>query len=251
MRVWLDPNKLQARSLTPQDVVNALQAAEPQVAAGQIGMPPAPTGRLSSSRSTSRPARRSRTSSRTSSSRPSERRRSLACATSPASSSGRRPTARSSRSTASRQPASRIYQLPEANALDVADEVERRRWPRSQAAFPQGLDYAIPFDTTTFVSASITEVYKTLFEAGDPGADRHPGVPAGLAGHAGAGDDGAGHDHRRLCRHGRARFHRQPLTLFALVLAIGIVVDDAIVVVEGAAHHIERGKTPRKPRSRR
>ncbi len=76
-------------------------------------------------------------------------------------------------------------------------------------SFPQGLTYSVPFDTTTFVRASIEEVYKTLFEAGDPGADRDPGLPAGLARHAGADDHRAGHHHRRVRGHGRARLHRQ------------------------------------------
>ena len=75
--------------------------------------------------------------------------------------------------------------------------------------FPQGWTYGIPFDTTNFVEQSINEVYKTLYRGGDPGADRDPGVPAGLARDAGAGDHGAGDHHRRLRRHGGARVHGQ------------------------------------------
>ena len=116
--------------------------------------------------------------------------------------------------------------------------------------FPQGLTYSIPFDTTTFVRASIDEVYKTLFEAAilvlivilvflqDWRAMLVPvtTVPVTIIG-AFAGMAALG-------------FTVNLSTLFAIVLAIGIVVDDAIVVVEGAAHHIERGLAPRRRRSR-
>src|SRR5712691_9244326 len=107
--------------------------------------------------------------------------------------------------------------------------------------FPQGLVYGEPFDTTTFVRAAIKEVYLTLFEAAilvlvvilvflqDWRATLVPAttVPVTIIG-AFAGMAALG-------------FTVNLSTLFAIVLAIGIVVDDAIVVVEGAAHHIERG----------
>src|SRR6202042_382634 len=107
--------------------------------------------------------------------------------------------------------------------------------------FPQGLKYSIPFDTTKFVAASIHEVYRTLIEAGvlvlvviliflqDWRATLVPAttVPVTIIG-AFAAMAGLG-------------FTINLSTLFAIVLAIGIVVDDAIVVVEGAASHIERG----------
>ena len=94
-----------------------------------------------------------------------------------------------------------IFQSPDANALAVATACAPG-WRNWRKAFPQGLAWDIPFDTTRFVNASIDEVYKTLIEAGGAGADRHPGVPAGLARHAGAGDHRAGDDHRRLRRDG-------------------------------------------------
>src|SRR5205807_4444951 len=107
--------------------------------------------------------------------------------------------------------------------------------------FPQGLAYDIPFDTTTFVRASIQEVYKTLVEAAflvlvvilvflqDWRAMLVPAttVPVTIVG-AFAAMYALG-------------FSVNLSTLFAIVLAIGIVVDDAIVVVEGAAHNIEQG----------
>jgi Cation/multidrug efflux pump len=73
------------------------------------------------------------------------------------------------------------------------------------------------------------------------GAGRDPGLPAGLARDAGAGDHRAGHHHRRLRGDGALGFTVNISTLFAIVLAIGIVVDDAIVVVEGAGAQYREG----------
>ena len=95
-----------------------------------------------------------------------QRRRSRACATSAGSSSARRPTARSSRSTASPRPASAIFQSPGANALDVGQRGRGEDEGARARRFPQGSTYDVPFDTTMFVNASINEVYKTLIEAG-------------------------------------------------------------------------------------
>ena len=111
-------------------------------------------------------------------------------------------------------------------------------------AFPQGLSYSIPFDTTNFVNASIHEVYKTLIEAAvlvlivilvflqDWRAMLVPAttVPVTIIG--------------AFAAMAALGFTVNLSTLFAIILAIGIVVDDAIVIVEGAAHHIERGLTP-------
>src|SRR4029077_10753659 len=120
---------------------------------------------------------------------------------------------------------------PGANALDVAQSV-RQRMKELKPGFPQGVDYAIPFDTTRFVQASIKEVNVTIYEAAflvlgvvflflqTWRATLIPmiAVPVSLIG-AFAGLWAVG-------------FTINTLTLFALVLAIGIVVDDAIVVLE-------------------
>src|SRR5207248_4599542 len=123
-----------------------------------------------------------------------------------------------------------------ANALDVATRV-RRKMEELRRSFPEGVEYDIPFDTTRFVTASIHEVYWTLFEAGvlvlvvimvflqDWRALLVPAttVPVTIIG-AFAAMFALG-------------FTVNLLTLFGLILAIGIVVDDAIVIVENAAHH--------------
>ena len=138
-----------------------------------------------------------------------------------------------------------IFQLPEANALDTAKGV-RAAMAELAKDFPKGLTYTIPFDTTVFVSASVNEVYHTLFEAGllvlivivvflqNWRATLVPAttVPVTIIG--------------AFAAMAAMGFTINLLTLFAIVLAIGIVVDDAIVVVEGATQHLERGKTPKQ-----
>ena len=162
MRVWLDPNKLYARSLTTQDVIDALKGQNQQVTAGQLGMPPAP------------------------STQPFQYTLDIATRLDDVSqfqnivvkteSNGQmtylRDVARvelgaqvySQVFTLNGKPAAGIgiYQTLEANALDVAGAVGTKMTQLAKS-FPQGLTYSIPFDTTTFVRASINEVWKTLF----------------------------------------------------------------------------------------
>ncbi len=247
MRIWLDPDKLQARGLTPQDVINGDPAAEPaghrrpgRHAAGAAG-PGFPVhrdvqGRLADADEFGNIIVKTGNNGEITRVR-----------TSAASSSARRPTASLSRSTASRRPASPSIQSPDANALEVEHAVNAKM-AELAAQFPQGLVYTIPFDTTRFVNASIHEVYKTLIEAAvlvlivilvflqDWRAMLVPAttVPVTIIG--------------AFAAMAALGFTVNLSTLFAIVLAIGIVVDDAIVVVEGAAHHIERGLT--RPRRR-
>ena len=138
-----------------------------------------------------------------------------------------------------------IYQLPGANALDTAKGV-RKLLDSLAPGFPSGLVYDIPFDTTTFVRQSVSEVYHTLFEAGvlvliviivflqNWRATLVPAttVPVTIIG--------------AFAAMAMMGFSINLLTLFAVVLAIGIVVDDAIVVVEGVSQHVERGQTPKQ-----
>jgi HAE1 family hydrophobic/amphiphilic exporter-1 len=244
MRVWLDPNKLQARSLTTNDVVNALQGQNQQVAAGQLGMPPSPStqafqftldiaGRLDQVEQFENIVVKTDTDGRMTHLRDVARIELGAQTYGQVFTLNGRPAAGLG-----------IYQTLEANALDVAGLVTEQMATLSKT-FPQGLSYSVPFDTTVFVRASIDEVYKTLFEAGilvlvvilvflqDWRAMLVPTttVPVTIIG-AFAGMAALG-------------FTVNLSTLFAIVLAIGIVVDDAIVVVEGAVHHIEKG-LPRK-----
>lgn len=131
-----------------------------------------------------------------------------------------------------------IYTLPGANALEVADNIKKTMEEISRT-FPEGLSYDIPFDMTTYISESINEVYKTLFEAlllvilvvflslQSWRATLIPfvAVPISLIGTFGF-----------MLIFG---FSLNILTLLGLILAIGIVVDDAIVVVESVEHIME------------
>ena len=133
-----------------------------------------------------------------------------------------------------------IYQTPESNSLEVGKGVAATMAQMSRR-FPPGLHYSIPYDTTTFINDSINEVYKTLYEAGilvlivilvflqNFRATLVPAttVPVTIIG-AFAGMAALG-------------FSVNLSTLFGIVLAIGIVVDDAIVIVEGVTKYIERG----------
>ncbi len=240
MRVWLDPNKLQARSLTTQDVVGALQQQNRQVTAGQLGMPPAGAdrafqytlnvmGRLEDVDQFANIILKTGADGAITRVRDIGRVELGAQTYGEAFNLDKHPAAGIA-----------IYQLPQANALNVAKEV-RAKMTELAKSFPPGLAYDIPFDTTTFVTASIDEVYKTLIEAAllvlivilvflqDWRAMLVPAttVPVTIIG--------------AFAAMAALGFTINLSTLFAIVLAIGIVVDDAIVVVEGAAHHIEQG----------
>jgi len=133
-----------------------------------------------------------------------------------------------------------IYQLPGANALDVVKQI-RAIMAEQAGYFPSGVEYTIPYDTTRFVTASIHEVLKTLFEAialvllvvyiflqnGRATLIPMLTVPVSLIG--------------TFAFMRMFGFSINTLTLFGLVLAIGIVVDDAIVVVEAVQHKIDHG----------
>jgi HAE1 family hydrophobic/amphiphilic exporter-1 len=247
MRVWLDPELLKTFSLDPTDVIDAIQQQNLQVPAGQVGMPPAPAGqnfqfpvnvagRLDEVEQfeniivkivTGQGGRIIRI-------RDVGRVELGAQSYSQFCNFDGRPSAGIA-----------IYQLPGANALQVADEVAKAMAELSKS-LPQGLSYSIPFDTTQFTRASIDEVYKTLYEAAalvllvimiflqNWRATLVPAttVPVTIIG--------------AFIAMQAMGFTVNMVTLFALILAIGIVVDDAIVIVEGAAHGIEKGLTPKE-----
>ena len=240
MRVWLDPNQLKSRNLTTEDVLAAIREQNVQVAAGQIGQPPAPVGqnfqytvnvlgRLSEIEQfediiikigDDGGITRLRDIARTE--------------------LGGKTYGVVSRLNGATSASIAIYQLPGANALEVAEKVRATMTELSEF-FPQGLEYTIPYDTTIFVEQSIKEVYVTLMQAAmlvflvlfiflqDWRATLIPAVtiPVSLIG--------------TLAVMLALGFSINMLTLFGLVLAIGIVVDDAIVVVESTVFHMERG----------
>src|SRR6201747_2701071 len=240
MRVWLDPNKLQARGLMPQDVIQAIQQQSQQVTAGQVGAPPTPPGQafqytLNVNGRLDDTSEFENVIVKTGSNGDVTRVRDVgwvelgAQTYSQIFSLNNKPSVGIG-----------VFQSPGANALEVEKAVEQKMAALAKG-FPQDIKYDTPFDTTKFVSASINEVYKTLIEAGllvlvviliflqDWRAMLVPAttVPVTIIG--------------AFAAMAALGFTVNISTLFAIVLAIGIVVDDAIVVVEGAAHNIEKG----------
>src|SRR6202012_2842354 len=239
VRVWLAPGLMQAHGLTVGDVTSALQQQSAQVTAGQIGAPPA-TGQsfqytLNVAGRLTDPAQFANIIVKTGADGAVTRISDIGRVELGAQTYGQACTSNG-------RPAAgmAIYQSPGANALTVAKEV-RAKMEELSRGFPQGMQYEIPFDTTKFVSASVDEVYKTLIEAGvlvlvvilvflqDIRATLVPAttVPVTIIG--------------AFAAMAALGFTINLSTLFAIVLAIGIVVDDAIVVVEGAAYYVERG----------
>ncbi|MGZ3409574.1 MAG: efflux RND transporter permease subunit [Xanthobacteraceae bacterium] len=243
MRVWLDPDQLFARGLVPQDIIQALQQQSQQVTAGQVGAPPTPPGQafqytLNVSGRLDDPGEFENVIVKTGDNGEITRVRDVGRVE-----LGAQTYAQNFQLNGKPAAGIAIYQSPGANALDVATTVKTRMELLAKS-FPQGVAYNVPFDTTVFVSESIKEVYKTLMEAAalvlivilvflqDWRAMLVPAmtVPVTIIG-AFAGMAALG-------------FTVNLSTLFAIVLAIGIVVDDAIVVVEGASHQIEKGLSP-------
>ncbi|MCL4798530.1 MAG: multidrug efflux RND transporter permease subunit [Burkholderiales bacterium] len=231
MRVWINPERMARLGVTTTDVANALRAQNAQYAAGRIGTEPAPPGQSLTYTVTARgrlvePEEFGEIVVRTVPGGGILRLKDIARIELGALNYD-------TANTLNRQPTigMGVYMQPGANALEVVERVETRMRELA-AGFPEGVEYSIPFDTTRFVRASIHEVNKTIFEAGllvlgvvflflqSWRATLIPmiAVPVSLIG-AFAGLWLAG-------------FSINTLTLFALVLAIGIVVDDAIVVME-------------------
>ena len=240
MRVWLDPNKLQARALVPQDVIQAIQQQSQQVSAGQVGAPPTPPGQafqytLNVNGRLDDTSQFENIIVKTGTSGDVTRVRDVGSVELGAQTY-------SQIFSLNKQPAVGIgvFQSPGANALEVEQAVEKKMTELAKR-FPEGIKYDTPFDTTKFVQASVHEVYMTLIEAGllvlvvilvflqDWRAMLVPAttVPVTIVG--------------AFAAMAALGFTINMSTLFAIVLAIGIVVDDAIVVVEGAAHNIEQG----------
>ncbi len=240
MRIWLNPQQLKSRRLTTTEVINAIREQNVQVAAGQIGQPPAPTGqsfeyavnvlgRLVDIEQFEDIIIKTGEGGRIT------RLKDVARVE-----LGGKTYAVTSRLSGLPSASIAVYQLPGSNALVVAAEVHAAMKEMS-AFFPEGLEYTIPYDTTVFVAASIKQVYITLFEAvalvflvlflfvQDWRATVIPAVtiPVSLIG--------------TLAVMLAMGFSLNMLTLFGLVLAIGVVVDDSIVVVEATVTKMQAG----------
>jgi hydrophobe/amphiphile efflux-1 (HAE1) family protein len=244
MRIWLDPGKLAARNLASSDVVNAIREQNAQVAAGVVGGTPAPVGtefqlaintqgRLSSEAEFADVIIKADGADGSIIRVKDVGRVELGAST----------YALGSLLNNKEAAAVAIFQAPNSNALALSDNV-RSTMERLKKDFPPGVDFAIVYDPTRFVATSIDKVIHTLIEAialvvlvviiflQTWRASIIPllAVPVSIIGTFAV-----------LLALG---FSINTLTLFGLVLAIGIVVDDAIVVVENVERNIEAGLSP-------
>src|SRR3954447_2133168 len=243
MRIWVDPDRLAQLKLTASDGMTAISQQNVQAAAGQIGQPPSPPGQQV--QYTVQVQGRLST--------PEEFAGIIIRANPDGSFVRVGDVARVELGSQTYTAFSRlngepsvqigINQLPNANALDVVRDV-RATLETLASRFPPGMRYDIPLDTTRFVTASIEEVIVTLVIAfalvfavvyvflQSWRATLVPAVavPVSLIG--------------TFAAFTALNFSLNTLTLFGLVLAIGLVVDDAIVVVEAAQRHIEEGTEP-------
>jgi multidrug efflux pump len=261
MRIWLDPTKLAARNMTVGDVVKAIREQNIQVAAGRIGQPPVPAGANLPFQLTVN------TQGRLTSEAEFEK---IIVKT---GNQGQmlylRDVVRDPKTDAAGKPIDKgaqlgaknydvnsyldgqaavtlaAFQLPGSNALETAEAI-KAKMQELKSKFPEGIEYKIYYDTTVFIDESIHEVYKTLGEAfvlvflvvlvflQDWRATVVPmiAVPVSLIG--------------TFMLMAALGFSLNNLSLFGLVLAIGIVVDDAIVVVENVERYLSMGHNARE-----
>ncbi len=253
MRVWLDPEQMASLDLAASDVLAALREQNVQVAAGAIGRPPIPDGQafqytLTTLGRLRDPSQFSDIVVKTGGDGRTVRLKDIVTkqrSTEDGKLFGGIQLGAKNEDTScvldgTPSVGLGIYQLPGSNALDTADRV-RAKMEELKASFPEGVDYKIVYDTTPFISESIAEVFHALRDAiilvalvvllflQSWRATLIPlvAVPVAIVGTfavmAGIG------------------FSINNLSLFGLLLAIGIVVDDAIVVVEAVEHKIEHG----------
>jgi multidrug efflux pump len=245
MRIWLDPEKLASNNLTAGDVVNVLKEQNVQVAAGQIGQQPAPTGQdfqytLSTLGRLVDPEQFEQIIVKSGPSGQVVRLKDVSRSQLGAKN-------QDTRCTLDGKPSIGlvIYQLPGSNALETADNIRQKMKELSAARFPPGMHYDIVYDTTPFIKESVNEVFHALRDAiilvaivvllflQDWKAMILPmiDVPVSLVG--------------TFAIMYALGFTLNNLTLFGLVLAIGIVVDDAIVVLEAVETKLAKGLDPR------
>jgi multidrug efflux pump subunit AcrB len=245
MRVWLDPDKLQSRNLTAADVIRVLREQNVQVAAGQIGQPPVPKGqdfqytlstlgRLVETEQFADIILKSGADGEVTYLKDVAR-----------IELGARNEDTLLRRNGKPSAGIGIFQLPGSNALDVAGGV-KAKMRELEARFPRGLNYEINYDTTPFIRESVNEVFVTLRDAvilvaivillflQDWKALLLPviDVAVSLVG--------------TFAVMSLMGFSLNNLTLFGLVLAIGIVVDDAIVVLENIERWLDKGLSVRE-----
>ena len=242
MRVWMDPGKLQSFGLDPSDVIKAIREQNQNIAAGQVGAPPAPKdvqfqytidvkSRLDQPEEFGSIVIKDQTA---------QGGRLIHLSDVARIELGSQTYSQEFRLNGKPAAGIAIYQTPDSNSLQVGKEV-KALMDKMAKRFPEGMEYSIPYDTTIFVRDSINEVYRTLGEAGvlvlivilaflqNFRATLVPAttVPVTIIG--------------AFAAMAALGYTINLSTLFGIVLAIGIVVDDAIVIVEGVTKYIEQG----------
>ncbi len=240
LRVWVDPNELAARGLSANDVVNVLREQNVQVAAGQIGQAPVPKGQnfqytVSTLGRLTSPEQFGDIIVATGADGKVTYLKDVARTELGAKNQDQRLTLDTKPSVGLA-----IFQLPGSNALDTADVI-KSKMRELEKRFPVGLKYDIAYDTTPFINESVREVFKSLRDAvilvaivvllflQDWKALLLPVIDVGVSLIG------------TFAVMGLMGFSLNNLTLFGLVLAIGIVVDDAIVVLENIERWLEKG----------
>ncbi|SDO76633.1 hydrophobic/amphiphilic exporter-1, HAE1 family/multidrug efflux pump [Lutimaribacter pacificus] len=250
MRIWLDPSKLAAFEMTPSDVVNAVSAQNAQISAGSFGSLPAPEGQQLNATITAQSLLRT----------PEDFRNIVLRAETDGGlvllqdvariEIGAENYATIARFNGQASSGMALNLASGANALDTAERV-KERLEEYQQYFPEGVSYVIPYDTTPFIEISIHEVQKTLFEAiglvflvmllflQNFRATLIPtlAVPVVILG--------------TFAILSLAGFTINTLTMLAMVLAIGLLVDDAIVVVENVERIMEEEGLPPREATRK
>ena len=244
LRVWLDPDRLAAVQLSTTDVLAALQEQNVQVAGGALGGPPSPPGNafqliVQTQGRFENVAQFENVIVKSANGR-LVRIRDIA-----RTELGARDYTTNSYLDGKPAIGIGVFQRPGTNALGAAESVISKMKALSET-FPKGLEYRIAYNPTEFIAESVSEVYKTLFEAillvvivvlvflqsWRTAIIPIVAIPVSLIG--------------TFALMSAFGFSLNNLTLFGLVLAIGIVVDDAIVVVENVERNIAEGKSPRE-----
>ena len=245
MRIWVNPDQLAKLNLTVDDVANSVREQNLQAPAGQIGLPPVPPGqqfqyavqvkgRLNTADEFSNIVLRANPDGSV-----------VKIKDIGSVELGAKNYDLISRLNGKPSALLLVYQLPGANAIQVANQI-KAFLKESKANFPEGVDYVVAYDSTDFVKESVREVLKTFEEAivlvllvvflflQNWRTTLIPSlaVPVSLIG--------------TFIFFGMLGMSINTLTLFALVLAIGLVVDDAIVVVEAVEAYIEKGHEPKE-----
>ncbi|HZY87690.1 MAG TPA: efflux RND transporter permease subunit [Gemmataceae bacterium] len=245
MRLWVDPDKLAARGLGAADVARAIREQNMQVAAGHLGQQPVTSGKPFEFTITTL-GRLDR----------AEEFAEIILKVDPSGGKvrlkdvghvelGAKSLDSTSKLNGRPNGSIAVWALPDANSITVADNIITKM-EELKKHFPEDIDYAVSLDMTPFIKESIKEVVRSLIEAIILVAIvvlvflqnwRSALIPLAAVPVAVIGT---------FAVMAVIHFSLNNLTLFGLVLAIGIVVDDAIVVVEAVEHHIEHGLTPRQ-----